>query len=1003
MPRQQTQSIDPDGLEDYFTDVKELRNFFRDTLFTPTLSKRLLIIHGVGGVGKSSLLRMFRLYCKSKHIPVGLSSGDEAKSPANVLVDWMSDLRIDGIKLTAFSKTLENFRSIQAKVNEQARKKQERMEKVAVKTIETAASMIPVIGPLVGGLGGVGAEALVDWLRGFLSKSDINLLLDPTDKLTKDFLEDIGRVAPQQRLVLMMDTFEQLTAMEDWLRNLVQQLHPNVLIVIAGRSVPNWGRQWPGWLAQTQFEELKPMTDDVMRELAQRYYATIQHGKPDPKQVEAIIKFSRGLPLAVAGAVKLWIQYNVEDFQAVKPQVVADLVDRLMEGVPEDMRPILEAAAAVRWFNMDILQSVTDQANISTTYDELRRFPFMRPRAEGLALHDTVREMLDENLKVHYPNRHRELHEKAAKYFEALIEKDSGEDAERLGLERLYHRISSDEETGILLFQEMAEELVRYRFNDRFRALISDISTYSLKQQNSKHWQEYYRARLLQIDYCAPRAAAIYEQLHKVRSLNPQLHALILLSWIEILVGFEYITQPGGFRKALTILEECERVLPEQDPNRFLLPISRARIYRRRVDGFSQVNHDLRSAIRLCKEQKNFYGLVLAYEELRHAYLDQGAWKNIIETQEQALLDVPEQNTPKSLRARLIAGWKAAWVLMGFYKETEQVLWNIHEIDSQLGYPRIKQGTHPRDLLLAIGVQKRESEVDDYFADAVNINRLTKDETNAEASLAWDLGFWGITKFKCGKIEAAETLINDALVISERLTLDQSMFWNYWLGMCSLATNKWENANAFFDQCCSLSKTERMFIARCYFECGALTGLVCVKHAQGDYATIPSLLIEAEQLAQQYEYNDHLASLRLTQGHIAWDGHILEWGSGFDAALHYYQHALIHALRYNRFMLDEVLWGGGICTPLRPIIPHCLGRGKEGLRLLTALRDWWQTGANDIGTMRPDTISPIPEGIPLLEAERIARQREPGDGAPQKSVIEQIEAALVSTAASSKD
>jgi hypothetical protein len=59
-----------------------------------------------------------------------------------------------------------------------------------------------------------------------------------------------------------------------------------------------------------------------------------------------------------------------------------------------------------------------------------------------------------------------------------------------------------------------------------------------------------------------------------------------------------------------------------------------------------------------------------------------------------------------------------------------------------------------------------------------------------------------------------------------------------------------------------------------------------------------------------------------------------------------------------------------------------------------AMRDGWQTGINDIGTPRPDTISPIREGIPLLEAERIARQREPGDGSPQKSVVEQIEAVL---------
>jgi len=39
-------------------------------------------------------------------------------------------------------------------------------------------------------------------------------------------------------------------------------------------------------------------------------------------------------------------------------------------------------------------------------------------------------------------------------------------------------------------------------------------------------------------------------------------------------------------------------------------------------------------------------------------------------------------------------------------------------------------------------------------------------------------------------------------------------------------------------------------------------------------------------------------------------------------------------------------------------------------------------------------MSPIPEGIPLLEAERIAWEREPGDGSRQRTVGEQIEAAL---------
>lgn len=219
------------------------------------------------------------------------------------------------------------------------------------------------------------------------------------------------------------------------------------------------------------------------------------------------------------------------------------------------------------------------------------------------------------------------------------------------------------------------------------------------------------------------------------------------------------------------------------------------------------------------------------------------------------------------------------------------------------------------------------------------------------------------------------------------------MLLNWW-GLLNEAKRDFESAQKGFEECIELKK-----IGRIYWHACALTGLVRVKHAQGDYAAIPPLLAEAEQLAQQYEYNDHLASLRLTQGHIAWEGNAPAWDNGFDAALRYYQQALIYALRYNRFLLDEVLSGRLQGTPLRPIIPYCLERGEDGRRMLIALRDWWQTGVNDIGTPRPDTISPIPEGIPLLEAERIAREREPGDGSPQTSVVERIEKALQETGA----
>ncbi len=67
-------------------------------------------------------------------------------------------------------------------------------------------------------------------------------------------------------------------------------------------------------------------------------------------------------------------------------------------------------------------------------------------------------------------------------------------------------------------------------------------------------------------------------------------------------------------------------------------------------------------------------------------------------------------------------------------------------------------------------------------------------------------------------------------------------------------------------------------------------------------------------------------------------------------------------------------------------------QGEEGQRMLVDLRDWWQNGINDIGVLRLDAISPIPGGISLIEAEMIARNREPGDGSQQRDMVEQINA-----------
>ncbi len=159
----QPQPTDEDtSLTKFYTDCEHALQMFKQLVSAMNLPKRLLVIHGVGGVGKSSLLRMFRLHCRSVHMPVALATGYEGKSAVEVLSNWADDLKADSVTLPTFAGTLKHYRATQAKVDEQARKMNEAhgkaadfWGKAASKTAETAANVVigAAVGSIIPGMG----------------------------------------------------------------------------------------------------------------------------------------------------------------------------------------------------------------------------------------------------------------------------------------------------------------------------------------------------------------------------------------------------------------------------------------------------------------------------------------------------------------------------------------------------------------------------------------------------------------------------------------------------------------------------------------------------------------------------------------------------------------------------------------------------------------------------------------------------------------------------------
>jgi tetratricopeptide (TPR) repeat protein len=368
-------------------------------------------------------------------------------------------------------------------------------------------------------------------------------------------------------------------------------------------------------------------------------------------------------------------------------------------------------------------------------------------------------------------------------------------------------------------------------------------------------------------------------------------------------------------------------------------------------------------------------------------YSELGNWKLVFETSAEGLEAVGEQFSTSPLYTEFLSRWGVAWAWAGRYLEAEERMLRAWALRTQTGDSDLLELSGvPRDLAFALGFQGKFASAFKYFSIGRSSYQrmLHRDEATAMA-------FEGAVLIRQGRPQAAQYVLRESWNIKQALGEYTGLIEvATWLGQSLEFQGQIDDAEAVYHQGLEYRHTNRR-----YFECTLLVSLLRIACQKGQYEQITTLHDEAVMLAQHYEYNDHLAVLCLMNGHVAWMGELPDWGSGFDAALDYYKQALIYALRYNRFLLDEVMSGRPEGTPLQPIIQHCLQQGEEGKRMLQALLEWWRTGINDTGTPRPDTISPIQEGITLLEAERLAREREPGDGQPQRRIEDQVKAAVL--------
>ncbi len=214
-------------------------------------------------------------------------------------------------------------------------------------------------------------------------------------------------VREQERPLLILDSYERMTALGGYLRrDLLPSLPEPTLVVIAGRGPPE--RAWfeGGWENLTLELELGPLTERESVELLRG------HGVVEQRIVAELIAWAQGSPLALAlGADTVdrsrdWSPHNAIE----RPHILRSLIRRLADTELDAAHlGALGVAATARVTTVDLLGDVLPGVEPVEAFEWLASRSFAEPLGDGVTLHELVRKAMHADLRRRDPERERVL------------------------------------------------------------------------------------------------------------------------------------------------------------------------------------------------------------------------------------------------------------------------------------------------------------------------------------------------------------------------------------------------------------------------------------------------------------------------------------------------------------------------------------------------------------------------------------------------------------------
>lgn len=232
----------------------------------------------------------------------------------------------------------------------------------------------------------------------------------------------LNRMAQHRRVVVALDTYEDMTGLDEWVRErFLSDLAPGILVILAGRH-PLKG-PWlvsPAWRARVLWLAVGHLTRQDVTDYARRC------GLAEEAQAERLWERTRGHALSLSLAV------STELLAGNGPLTDAgwstELASSWLKEVPdEELRHLVEAASMLKAFNQEVVAYVMERDVRTDAFERLVNLSFVRKIDRGWILHDLMRESIRGLLKERTPGRFGKLTERCVRYYASVIKEARGQ------------------------------------------------------------------------------------------------------------------------------------------------------------------------------------------------------------------------------------------------------------------------------------------------------------------------------------------------------------------------------------------------------------------------------------------------------------------------------------------------------------------------------------------------------------------------------------------------